>query len=224
MGAADAAEARIRGYIAGARSDNTRRAYLVDWTRFEAWCAAEGFDSLPASPGALCRFLDHLVAEGYRSRSGELRSYSVATLSRFMASISVAHARAGFGLAENPTKHPVVQGAGKASGVQSAGPATEGGGHDADRPGMVAGLPEPGSVAQGDRTHLAGLRDRALVLVGFAGGSAAPSSPLSLSKTWPTSMRAWTYGSGGARPTRQARAVPCLSATPQRRGTARSVP
>jgi site-specific recombinase XerD len=172
LGAAGEAEERIRGYIAGARSENTRRAYAADWATFETWCAAEGFPSLPASPGAVCRFLDHLVAEGYSDRSGKRRSYSVSTLSRFMASISVAHGRAGFGLAENPVKHPAVQECWE--GVRRAVGSAQRRKSAATTPivrAMVAGLPDPVAPLPGaaDRSQLAGLRDRALVLVGFAG-------------------------------------------------------
>lgn len=172
VGEVDTAEARIRAFMAGAKAESTRRAYSDDWRRFEAWCATEGLPSLPAAPEAICRFLDHLVFAGY-VRNGERRRYSVATLSRFLVSVSVAHTRAGYRLTDNPTKHPAVQECWE--GVRrSVG--------SAQRPkaaatttiirSMVAGLPDPVAPLPGaaDRLQLAGLRDRALVLLGFAGG------------------------------------------------------
>lgn len=173
VGEVDAAEARIRAFMAGAKAANTRRAYSDDWRRFQSWCDVEGLPSLPAPPEAMCRFLDHLVVAGYVARNGDRRNYSAATLSRYLVSISVAHIRAGFALTDNPIKHPAVQECWE--GIRR----TIG---SAQRPkaaattaiirAMVAGLPDPVAPLPGtaDRLQLAGLRDRALVLLGFAGG------------------------------------------------------
>jgi site-specific recombinase XerD len=168
------AEDRIRGYIAAARSENTRRAYQGDWTRFGCWCASEGVSVLPASPESVCRYLDHLVVEGYAARTGERGSYSGATLARVLASISVGHTRAGFGLTDNPTKHPAVlecwEGIRRTIGTPQRAKAAA---TTAVVRSMVAGLPDAVVPAPGcapDRSRLAGLRDRALVLLGFAGG------------------------------------------------------
>jgi len=173
VGEVDAAESRIRAFMAGAKADSTRRAYRDDWRRFEAWCAGEDLPSLPATPAAVCRFLDHLVVEGYLARNGERRAYSASTLSRFMVSISVAHTRAGFAHTDNPIKHPAVQecwegirrSVGSAQRPKAAATTTI-------IRSMVAGLPDPVAPLPGaaDRLQLAGLRDRALVLLGFAGG------------------------------------------------------
>ncbi|WP_045840682.1 hypothetical protein [Rhodococcus sp. PML026] len=45
--------ARIEQSMASSRSTGTRRAYASAWRRFETWCAATGYISLPAHPATV---------------------------------------------------------------------------------------------------------------------------------------------------------------------------
>lgn len=83
----DALAARAAGLAEDARSANTRRAYRSDWDHFARWCTAQGLVTLPAEPATVGLYLaDH-----------ETR-LSVATLTRRLSAIAVAHRMAGFAL------------------------------------------------------------------------------------------------------------------------------
>ena len=71
-------------YIKDSKSENTKRAYRTDWEQFSEWCANHGFSSLPAEPTTVVLYLTHLA------------SYlKVTTVVRKMACISEAHKLAG---------------------------------------------------------------------------------------------------------------------------------
>ena len=138
---------QARTFAAGARASATQRAYRSDWAHYARWCEAQGLEPLAASPTTLGLYL---TAHAY--------SLAPATLSRRVSAVAVAHRFAGLHL---DTRHPAVRdvltGIRRARGtaVRRAAPATT----DLVRR-MVA--------ACDDRTLL-GLRDRALILLGFAG-------------------------------------------------------
>ncbi len=75
------------------KSENTRRAYVSDWRRFERWCGAHGHQGLPADP---------LVVAAYLAEAAELRdeaggrAYAPATLTRWVAAIGHRHRAAGY--------------------------------------------------------------------------------------------------------------------------------
>jgi hypothetical protein len=72
------------------KAENTRRAYVSDWRRFDRWCAAQEHEVLPADP---------LVVAAYLAEAAELRDepggrvYAPATLTRWVAAIG--HRRTG---------------------------------------------------------------------------------------------------------------------------------
>jgi site-specific recombinase XerD len=129
------------------KSDATRRAYRSDFDIFVTWCSARGVVSLPATPETVRVFL----------ASQAIGSVKASTLGRRVAAIRYAHKLAGF---EPPTNSELVKaelrGIRRTIGAapEQKDPAT------ADRVvSMVAMIPDT----------LAGLRDRALLLLGFAG-------------------------------------------------------
>lgn len=144
-GLADLQE-RVRGYVASGKAESTLRAYRADWRDFDAWCEARGVGSLPAAPDVLAAYL-----------ADRADSLSVSTLQRRIVAIGQAPEAAGH---ENPTRHPGVRatwrGIRRAKGVAPAGkaPATT-----TTVRAMVQTLPE----------GVLGTRDRALLLLGFAG-------------------------------------------------------
>jgi site-specific recombinase XerD len=136
-----------KGYLACQLSPATKSAYLSDGRTFVAWCNERGYSPLPASPEVVATFLSESAREG--------RKY--ATISRRAAAINFAHVAAGF---DSPTRSHIVcgmlQGIRRTVGVAPVkkAPATA-----AKVREMVRLCPDT----------LAGKRDRAVLLLGFAG-------------------------------------------------------
>lgn len=137
---------RARDYARNSKAANTLRAYGSDLRHFGVWCEARGLVAFPASAETVAYYLtDH---------GGVL---AVSTLRRRLAAISEAHKAARH---PNPTTDPAVRIVwdgvrrthGKAPEAKEAA-VTE----------VVAALVAP----LGDR--LLDVRDRAIVLIGFAG-------------------------------------------------------
>lgn len=139
---------QARDYVEHSRADNTRRAYRADWVDFTTWCGDHQLPSLPAAPETVALYLTHLAEIG--------RKWS--TLQRRLSAISQAHQLAK---QTSPTHDPLVKSV--AAGIRRLhGTAQEGKTPTltADIRQMVAALPN----------SLLGTRDRALLLLGFAGG------------------------------------------------------
>jgi site-specific recombinase XerD len=128
-------------------ASSTRRAYRSDLAQFEAWCAPRGLVAIPASPATVATFIGAQATAGAKS----------STITRRLAAIRYAHSIRGH---KSPTETELVRatmrGIRRTIGVAKAqkAPAT------ADRILAMARLAPAG---------LAGLRDRALLLLGFAG-------------------------------------------------------
>jgi len=135
---------RARAYAEAARAPATLRAYAADWRIFTAWCAAHGVDALPATPHTVALFLADL--EGRPS-----------TLRRKLAAIAVMHRAAGH---DSPTEHGVVR-------ATFAGIRRERG--IAPRPKTALLVDELRAALATCGERRIDVRDRALVLVGFAG-------------------------------------------------------
>jgi integrase len=135
-----------REYAEQAVARSTRRAYRSDWKAFEGWCQAHALHALPALPGTLVAYL-----------GDEASRLSVATLGRRLTTISQAHKSQGF---DSPTSKPevrlVMAGIRRTKGTAQAAKAAI---LTQDLRHMVAALP----------ATTVGLRDRALLLLGFAG-------------------------------------------------------
>ena len=88
----------VAGLFAEDVADSSRAAYRADLVHFTDWCRHHGKNPLPCSSAALVHFLtEH--AEGF----------SMATVERRAAAISWAHRKAGFLGTDNPRNAPVVQ-------------------------------------------------------------------------------------------------------------------
>jgi site-specific recombinase XerD len=137
---------RVRDYVSQAKAPNTVRAYAADWRHFQDWCRGRDCAALPAAPATVSLYLAELADTA-----------RVSTLTRRVSAISQAHQLAGF---DSPTDDAIVRtvmaGIRRAKGTAQHGKkpiVTE------DLRRIVARLPE----------SLQGTRDRALLLVGFAG-------------------------------------------------------
>ncbi|WP_416799237.1 integrase [Ciceribacter azotifigens] len=136
-------------------SSHTRRAYASDWKHFAAWCRREAAPPLPADPQLVARYI-RACASGEGRKEG--RANSASTIERRLSSLTWNYARRGFAL---PRQDDAITNA-LADARRSAGP-------PAPRQEMLT----PGDLASMletlDRGSLKGLRDRAILLLGFAG-------------------------------------------------------
>jgi site-specific recombinase XerD len=131
-----------------ARSDATLRSYATAWREFSDWCLARRLNPLPADARAVCAYLTDLARRGQK----------VATIRRKLTAISVAHRKAG---EDSPRKSVLVadqmEGIERDLGVAQVKKTPT---RTADLRALIATL---------DQSRLIGLRDRALLVVGFAG-------------------------------------------------------
>jgi integrase len=134
-------------YLKASVADNTVRAYKSDWAQFTAWCESHGLDRLPAAPGTVCLYLTDMAA-----------NHKPSTIERRLSAISEAHKHAGY---PPPTKQPevrkVLKGIRRTLGIAQSKKA----------PVRAEHLRE---IAPQLTDSLQGLRDRALLLVGYSGG------------------------------------------------------
>lgn len=144
---------KARDYARNARSENTRRAYDADWRQFAAWLRRQGLDPLPPDPQTVGLYLAACM-ESERERE----PVSVATLERRLAGICWHYRQRGEPL-DTSDRHisSVLAGIRRAHGR----PPAQKEAIFADE--LLAML----SVLDMD---LRGLRDRAILAIGFAGG------------------------------------------------------
>lgn len=135
-------------YARAEKSAATRWAYRSDFALFHAWCEAKTVLALPAQPGTVAAYLAAEASRGAKP----------STIGRRLAAIRYAHRLAG---QEPPTgSEPVkatLRGIRRTSGNAPArkAPAT------ADK--IIA------MVSMAADANLKGIRDRAILLLGFAG-------------------------------------------------------
>lgn len=151
-----------RDYIQDAKAKNTIRAYTSDWKDFTDWCKLQRRESLPASSETVALYITHLA-----------RGLKTSTIQRRISSISQAHAAAGYD--DSPTKTAIVratwQGIRRSKGVAAQGKAPV---LMPDLRAMVEHLPKEAigddEVTEAElQDRLIACRDRALLLLGFAG-------------------------------------------------------
>jgi len=142
-----------RDYARAAASENTLKAYAKDWAHFTRWCRMKGTEPLPPSPEMIGLYLADLA-----SGSGPSPALSVSTIDRRLSGLAWNYAQRGFSL-DRKNRHIATVLAGikrkhARPPVQKAAILAE------DILAMVATLPY----------DLRGLRDRAILLLGYSGG------------------------------------------------------
>lgn len=147
---------RARGYVEAASSANTRRAYASDWRHFTAWCRRQGLATLPPSPQTVGLYIT-ACASGAVAK--ETKPNSVATIDRRLSSLSWNYAQRGLTLDRRDRHIATVM-----AGIRNK--------HAAPPRQKEAILPEDliAMLETLDRGSLRGIRDRAMLLIGFAGG------------------------------------------------------
>ena len=128
-------------------SKNTQKAYTSDLREFEAFCSDNGFPYLPSTPQADASFMSHLADKGRKP----------ATIERKLASISKNHKAQGF---DSPASHPqikiVLDGIRRMKGTEQ-------------KQARAFDAKELESKLSRIGNDVKGLRDKAILLVGFAG-------------------------------------------------------
>jgi site-specific recombinase XerD len=147
---------RARAYVAAASSPNTRRAYASDWRQFCSWCRRQGLEHLSPDPQVVGLYIT-ACASG--AAAANRKPAAVSSIERRLSALSWHYRQRGTPL-DRADRHiaTVLDGIRNTHGrppVQK----------EAVRPEDVIAMLETL-----DRGTLRGLRDRAMLLLGFAGG------------------------------------------------------
>ena len=137
---------RASDFIRQSRASNTLRAYRSDWAHFVAWCKVHNQSPLPATPETVALYVADLSS-----------THKPGTLTRRLSAISQAH---GIKELESPTA------AAKVRLVMAGIRRSQGTAQTAKTPVLVDDLRKMISELQ---ENLLGVRNRALLLIGFAG-------------------------------------------------------
>lgn len=136
----------VRQYIRASKAASTLRGYKSDWRAFCGWCEANGLSVLPAGPDAVAAYIAECA--------GRLK---VGSIQRRLNAITEAHRALGL---DSPTHQPIVKNVLK--GIRR----TNGMAPAAKTPALIDDIR---AMVEKVDTGLIGLRDRALILLGFAG-------------------------------------------------------
>jgi len=143
-------EEAVRQYARASKAPNTVRAYRSDLGDFTMWCTDHRLSPIPATPETVALYITALAEAGAKP----------STIQRRLSALSQAHQLSGH--EPSPTQSPIVR-------TTMAGIRRTLGMAPAQKAAVVtAELRVLLAVTPADT--LAGLRDRALLLIGFAGG------------------------------------------------------
>ena len=134
-------------FIAKSKAENTTRSYAADVRDFVAWCSNNAVQSLPSEPSTVAVYISDLAEQGRK----------VSTIRRRLSAIKMFNESQGF---ENPVRDMLVKTT--MAGIQrekGTPPEQKKPLLSEDIQKMIAVLPD----------SLIGVRDRALLLLGFAG-------------------------------------------------------
>jgi len=146
-----------RNYARAAASDNTLKAYAKDWAHFARWCRMRGADPLPPSPELVGLYIADLAAPQGQGAT-KPPALSVRSIERRLSGLGWGYAQRGLRL-DRKNRHIAMVLAGIRR--KHARPPMQKEAILADDiRAMVAILP----------FDLRGLRDRAILLLGYAGG------------------------------------------------------
>ncbi|MGX5850865.1 site-specific integrase [Mesorhizobium sp. PL10] len=144
---------RARDYVEAASSANTRRAYAADWKHFCAWCRRQSFELLPPDPQIVGLYITAQAS----ARGADKKS--VSTIERRLSSLTWNYAQRGQPLDRKDRHIATVM-----AGIRNKHASPPRQKEAVLRHDLIAMLETL------DRGTLRGLRDRAMLLLGFAGG------------------------------------------------------
>ena len=136
--------------LKNSKAYNTLRAYQADFKDFTNFCLKNSFNSMPSDPKIIALYLTHLSSFSKFS-----------TLKRRLASIKVIHRLKGHYI---DTKHPIIaenlMGIKRKTGVKQT----------SKKPILINDLKLIINVINKDKNKHKKLQNKALILIGFAGG------------------------------------------------------
>jgi site-specific recombinase XerD len=136
----------VRRFVRASKAASTLRGYGCDWKDFCRWCDGRGLCPLPATAETIAAYIAECAAR-----------LKVGSIQRRLNAIAEAHKVAGL---DSPTHQPIV--AATIKGIRR----TKGVAPTQKAPALTADVRAMVNVTD---AGLIGLRDRALVLLGFAG-------------------------------------------------------
>lgn len=147
---------RARDYAEAANSPNTRRAYESDWRQFLSWCRRQGLEHLPPDPQVVGLYITACASGAATSNR---QPTAVSSIERRLSALSWHYRQLGYSLDRKDRHVATVM-----DGIRNT--------HGRPPLQKEAILPEDllAMLETLDRGTLRGLRDRAILLVGFAGG------------------------------------------------------
>ncbi|CAH1661227.1 site-specific integrase [Chelatococcus asaccharovorans] len=147
---------RARDYVEAASSANTRRAYAADWKHFSAWCRRQALCPLPPDPQVVGLYIT-ACASG--AATADRKPNAVGTIERRLSALSWNFTQRGTPL-DRADRHIATV----LAGIRNT--------HGRPPVQKEAVLPEDviAMLETLERGTLRGLRDRAMLLLGFAGG------------------------------------------------------
>ena len=138
---------------------STRRAYTADWSAFTAWCAEHGRVALPATAETITEYVTHLTLTP-SARTG--RPLAPSSIERALAAIRTMHNASGVRPPETKAARKVLSGYRERLAL-AKDPAALPRKADAAEPDALRAM-----LATIDRETLAGKRDAALLILGYA--------------------------------------------------------
>ena len=159
---------RARVYVEAASSANTRKAYAADWKHFSTWCRRQHLSPLPPDPQIVGLYITACasgtasgaaIGKAVGTATRGMRPNTVSTIERRLSAIGWNYAQRGQQLDRKDRAIATVM-----AGIRNT--------HAAPPRQKEAILPEDliAMLETLDRGTLRGMRDRAMLLIGFAGG------------------------------------------------------
>jgi integrase len=140
---------KTKRFVAAAKSPATLKAYRNDWRDFEAWCLLHNLPSLPSTPETVALYI-----------ADQASTRAVGTITHRLTSITKAHQAASYKLSPASSRNFIVgetlKGIRRVLGTHQQG----------KDPLLADGIR---TIVGAAPDSVLGLRDRALVLTGFAG-------------------------------------------------------
>jgi len=136
--------------LKNSKASNTLRAYKADYKDFASFCIKHGFKSIPSEPKIISLYLTHLS-----------QTCKFSTLKRRLASISVIHRLSGHYI---DVKHPMITE--NLMGIKRV----KGSYQKAKKPILISDLKLIVNAIDKDKNEKRKTQNRALILIGFAGG------------------------------------------------------
>lgn len=137
---------QVRDFIRASKAESTIRGYRADWRAFCGWCESHGLCPLPASAETVASFIAECASR-----------LKVGSIQRRLNAIAEAHKAVGL---DSPTHHAMVTNTIK--GIRR----TKGTAPEQKTPTLTDDIR---AMVDATDTGIIGIRDRAMVLLGFAG-------------------------------------------------------